>query len=72
MSRLTLGGRKRAGGKVHERLKQSEEQAVAEVVPSSRLVHVKLRFNEVKICSCSLHKFLFSFFKVSSQVKSTD
>ena len=26
MSRLTLGGRKRAGGKVHERLKQSEEK----------------------------------------------
>ena len=45
---------------------------MAEVVPSSRLVHVKLRFNEVKICSCSLHKFLFSFFKVRSQVKSTD
>ena len=26
MSRLTLGGRKRAGGKVHERLRQSEKE----------------------------------------------
>ena len=30
------------------------EQAVAEVVPSSRLVYIKFRFNKVKICTCLL------------------
>ena len=34
-------------------------QTVAEVVPSLRLVQIKLRFNKVKICICLLLKFDF-------------
>ena len=33
------------------------KQAVAEVVPSSRLVQIKFRFSQVKICTCLLHKW---------------
>ena len=32
------------------------KQAVAELVPSSRLVQIQFRFSEVKLCTCILHK----------------